>query len=655
MTGQAAVIISHALWLRRFGGDPGVVGRRVELNGAGARIVGVMDSGFRFDESPWGTAECWLPMVESRMMIQRRFRQFMAVGRLNPDVGLDAAQAELSAIAAALAKEHPKEDGGWGVHVEPLQDSLVGDTRPTMLILFGGVACVLLIACANIANLLFVRAAGRTREVLIRMAIGAGRSRLVRQWLTESTLLALAGGLAGFAVAIWAVPALLELAPLGLPWVDRIAVDARVFAFCAGLSLLTGFICGVAPALGIRGMAAASLRSAGATAAPSGRRWLRPSLVAGQVGIAIVLLVGAGLLGRTLLAVHGLDLGFNPRNVLTFVVDLRGGGYQSLDAARAFGRDLTGRLQAMPAVQAAGVGGVPLQGIIGNSFLVEGRDNEVSAKMNVASAGYFPGLGLRLRSGRFFTDQDDERGQRVAIVDRGFAREAWGGEEVIGRRLRASATTPWMTVVGVVDDMRSSKLEASPPPMVFLPYRQSTIATDVSYLVRTSGDPSDAIPLVRDAVRALDPKLAVTRLATLEELIATAVAPRLFNVWLVGLFSLLALVLAAVGIYGLINETVSSRTPEIGVRVALGASRPQVVRLVVGGTLVVTATGMVGGLAAAALLTRSLESMLFGVEPVDPLTLIVMPTVFFAIAILAALVPALRATRVDPVLALRGE
>lgn len=654
ITGDAAVIISHALWLRQFGGDRNVVGRVIELNGARTRVAGVMPAAFRVDESSWGVSDCWLPQVPSRMMAQRRFRQFMAVGRLKPGVTLEHAQAELTSIAAGLAREHPKEDGGWGIRVEPLKESLVTESRSTLLILLGGVACLLLIACANIASLLLMRAAGRGREVAIRMAMGAGRSRLIRQWLTESTLLALLGGLAGFVAALWAVPAVIANVPLKLPRLDTIAVDARIVFFCAATALLTGLLCGLAPSLGLAGVTVASLRSTGVSDRAR-HRLLRPSLLGAQIGLTVVLLVGAGLMGRTLLAVYGVDLGFNPHHVLTFQLDLRGAGHNGLADVRAFNRDLTARLVSVAGIEAAGVGGVPLQGQLKNEFLVEQRQEPLAASMNIPSPGYFRGLGLRLVSGRLFNDHDDENGQPVAIVNRAFAGAAWGTSDVLGRRVRDSLDAPWMTVVGVIDDVRASSLEADPPPVVFVPTLQCRSATMSSYVVRTTGDPRDAIPLVRDAVRAMDPKVALTRVETLDERLSHAIAPRLFNAWLVGLFSLLALLLAVVGIYGLIGETVASRTAEIGIRLALGAGRLRVIRLAVGGTLGVTAAGLVVGLAAAAAATRSLGSMLFGVTPLDPLTLVAMPLIFLAVGAVAALAPARRATKVDPVVALRGE
>ncbi|MGH9370708.1 MAG: ABC transporter permease, partial [Vicinamibacterales bacterium] len=656
-TGEATAIVSHSLWRRQFGGDPRVAGRRVLLNGYPAIIVGVMHEDFRFDETPMGTADCWLPLVESRMSHLRRFRQFTIIGRLKADADVDSVQAEMTVIAQALEREYPRDNAGWGIHVMPLHESVVGGARRALLILLAGVCCVLLIACANIANLLLMRAVGRSREVAVRMALGAGRSRLVRQWLTESLVLSLLGGSLGLAVALWTVPALVASAPPDLPRINEITVDARVFAFTAAISLVTGILCGLAPAAGARaGDLNRALRTTGVASIGPRRRWLRQSLVVAQVGLAIVLLVGAGLMVRTLMAVRALDLGFDPRHVLTFGVDMRGERYRDLVAIQTFSRELITRLEALPGVEVAGVGSVPLLGAIQNGFRVEHRAEPIESRMDVPSAGYFRALGIRVLHGRAFTDADDRGHPSVVVVNRAFARLAWGSEQVVGRRLSVEQRTPtWMTVVGVVDDLRMSSLEAGTPPVVYIPYEQTRVATFNNYVVRAAGDPRGVMPLVRDAVRSLDAALALSRIATMEERVAKAVAPRTFNVQLIGLFSIVALVLAVIGIYGLISEAVATRTSEIGVRMALGARRVEILQLMLGRSLVMTGIGIVAGLAVSAAVTRYLEAMLFGLTPLDPTTFIAVPVTFGVVATFAALVPARRATTVDPVVALRCE
>ncbi|HXT68185.1 MAG TPA: ABC transporter permease [Vicinamibacterales bacterium] len=655
VTGSGSIIIGHALWQRQFGGDPGVVGRHVQLNGRDAVVTGVMPAGIWLDTTAYGVAEIWLP-VGGELLGNRRSRQFKTIGRLAPGVTIEAASAEMKTIAASIAQSYPKENANWTVEIAPLKESVTKGAQSTLWILFAGGACVLLVACANIASLLLMRAAGRSREVAIRMAIGAGRGRLVSQWLTEGMVLALAGGLGGFLLALWVVPTLVSFAPADLPRLNEISVDLRIFAFCLALSFFAGLLSGLAPALASRGVTVAALRASSALSSGPRRRWLRPVLVAVQVGISIVLLVGAGLMARSLLAASRLELGFDPERVLTFNVSTRGDRYQGLAAVRAFHNELAPALERLPGVESAAVGGIPLQTSFELDFLIDGRTEPVTASGNVPTPHYFRALGARFLAGRDFTDQDDDRSERVVIVTRAFAIQAWGDVNVLGRQLRIEyADGPRFAVIGVLNDIRTGGLEQPPRPMVFIPLRQSTVATLSSYVVRTSGPPMDVLPLVRDAVKRLDPDLAISRVATMEERMSKAISPRRFNLWLVGLFSVVALVLAGCGVYGLINEAVTSRTPEIGVRVALGATGAQVIRIVASGTILVTSIGLVLGLAGSAASARLLGSMLFGVEPLDPVTLVAVPIVFVVIAIVAAVAPARRATRVDPVIALRGE
>ena len=655
---NAEVIISHAVWERQFGSDPNVVGRVVELNGFRAVVDGVMPADVRLDESSWGIADCWLPLVESPMQMQRRFRQLPVIGRLRPGVKLEVAQAEMTAIANGLAADHPDERG-WTVRLERLQDSLVTDARTTLLILLGGVVCVLLIAGANVANLLLMRAAGRSREVAVRMAIGAGKSRLVRQWIAESTVLALAGGAAGFALAVWAVPALVANSPIKLPRMDHITVDARIFVFSVGLSLVIGVVCGLAPAAGAWHVTVASLRSSAPIGEARGQRRVRVALVVVQIGLAIVLLVGAGLMARSLMAVQGLDLGFDPHGVLTFGVNPRGDRdrFPTPDAMRVFSRDLVERLRAIPGVDAAGIGSVPLLGGLHIGYIPEGRDQPIDGPGDIPSPGYFNALRLRLRYGRLFDDGDIGGTLPVAIVNLAYARAAWNTDNVVGRRLRVDSSSQdrWITVVGVVDDVRMASLEEVAPPVVYVPYLQSTVAMSTNYVVRTSGRTDEMLRQVREVLRSLDPVLPITRVATMDERVGKLVAPREFNFWLVGVFSAIALVLAVVGVYGLMSEAVASRTAEIGVRMALGAGRLQVVRLVASRMAFVAAMGIAAGVSVAIVAVRWLGSMLFGVKPLDPVTLAIVPLIFLAAAIVATLAPARRATQVDPIVALRGE
>jgi putative ABC transport system permease protein len=653
--GPAAIILSDALWRRQFGADSQVVGRHVRLNGRDAVVSGVMPADVRFTESAWGEADCWIPLVASARLGHRRWRDLITIGRLKPGVSVAAAKAEMNVVARSLQRAHPEDDGRWTVRVEPLKDSMTAGVRPTLLILLGGVGCVLLVACANVASLLVVRATGRRREVAVRVAIGAGRGRLVRQWLTESTILALAGGLGGLVFAVWAVPALTALAPTSLPRLAEIAVDERTLLFSLGVSLVTGVVCSAAPAIGLGQLSSASLRSS-ATIGRAPRRWLRPVLVTLQVGLAVVLLVGAGLMARSLVAVRTLDLGFDPHHVLIFDVSLvRNERYRTLDATRDFTRTLMTRLATMPGVVAVGTGIVPLLGAPSDNFQVEGRTGEIDAGLDVPSPGYFRVLGFRLRSGRFFTDADDRQSDPVAIVNRRFARAAWGSGDALGRRLRVSVRNTWATVVGVVDDTRRSSLEAAPPPIVYLPTLQTTVLDSNTFVVRTSGPPMDVLPALRDLVRQIDPTVPLTRVETMDERVAKFVVTREFNLWLIGLFSLLAFVLALVGLYGLLSELVTERTPEIGLRMALGANGLRIVWLVAGGSVLVTTAGVAMGVAGAVVVTRLLGSMIFGVAPLDPVTLVAVPVTLLVSSAIAATAPTRRAAKVDPLSALRRE
>ena len=437
----AAIILSDQLWRRQFGADRQIVGRHVRLNSLDAIVAGVMPADFQFADTPTGKADCWIPLVESQLRGKRRYRQLIVIGRLKPGVSIGATRAEMNAVALALQTAHPKELGERTVRVEPLKESMTEGVRPTLLILLGGVGCVLLVACANVASLFVVRAADRRREVAVRVALGAGRGRLVRQWLTESTVLALAGGIGGLLVAVWAVPAVTAVAPQTLPRLEEIAVDHRTLLFTLALSLTTGVVCGVAPLIGLEQRRTDVLRSF----APIGRgdrRWLKSALITVQVALAVVLLVGSGLMARSLVAVHSLDLGFDPRNVLTFGVYLqRSPRYNGSAATREFARDLRARLSALPDVVAAGNGAIPLRGAQSDSFEVDGRPDRLEAALNVVSPAYFQALGVRLHRGRDFTDADDKAGDPVVIVNRAFAHAAWGTSDVLGRRQWASSAT----------------------------------------------------------------------------------------------------------------------------------------------------------------------------------------------------------------------
>lgn len=649
-TGTADVILSHALWLRQFGGDPNVVGRTITLNEQRAVVAGVMPAAFRFDESKWGAADCWIPLTTAPPST-RRYRTFLAIARLRPQVSLDAAQSEMTSVAAGLAQAYPA-DAGWTVRVEPLKDTLVSsDVRLTLLILLGGAGCLLLIAGANVTNLMLMRTTGRAREVAVRIAIGAGRTRLIRQWVTESTVLALAGGVGGFVVASWAAPVLAAHAPLKLPHIHVVAADARIFAFSMILSLVVGLSCGLAPAFASLNTSLAALRSSAALGGSRGQQWLRVSLVMAQVGIAVVLLVGGGLLGRTLLAVRSVDLGFNPSGVLTFGAFPR---YEQVSSIQAFHRAVLLRIEAIAGVEAAGIG--TLTPVMGENVALDGQEKRLAVGIDAPTPGYFAALGIRLRKGRLLDDHDRSNAPPVALVNNALARRAWGTVDVMGRQLRLDMPDmPWMTVVGVVDDVRITNLEAAAPPILYIPYEQNALVAAGTFVVRTAGDPHQLLGPAKAAVRSVDPNVAVARPATLDERLAKLVAARVFNFWFVGAFSAMALLLAAIGVYGMIGEVVASRTREIAVRVALGADQWRVLRPILLRMMAVTMSGIAIGLSVTAMTVHWLRTLLFGVRPFDPLTLVVVPLVFFAAALIATAGPARRVTRIDPMVALKHD
>ena len=651
----ATVIISHALWHRQFAGDPQVPGRSIRLNGKPAIVVGVMDEQFSFDETPVGRADVWVPLVPRAMAGSRRFRQFVVVGRLAPGVDLARARAEMTTIASTLERAHPRDNAGWGTEVTSLHDSIVGDARRALLVLLGAVAFVLLIACANIANLVLMRAVGRAREVSVRVALGAGRVRLVRGWLAEALVLCVAGSALGLTLAYWLVSVAVVVAPENMSRMDEITIDGRVLAFTALLTVLMTIVCGLTPAItGVAGMAA--LRSSIGTTEAMSKRRLRQTLVLAEVALTIVLLVGAGLMVRTLIALRTIDLGFEPDNVMTFGVDLRSERYRRLTAVRTFGRDLVARLDALPGVEAAGVGGVPLLATMTAGFRPDVGNEAIESQLDVPTEGYFRALGIRMVHGRALKDSDRTGSPLVAVVNQRFARLAWGTDDVIGRRLRFNQSkADWMTVVGIAADIRMTGLEVEPPPVVYVPYEQSTIATFNNYVVRTSGDPRQQIRAVREVVRELDASLAVSRLATMEERLSRELASRAFNLWLSVAFAAVAFALAIVGVYGLISDSVARRTKELGVRIALGAERRQVLASVLGQALSLTSAGILIGLASAAAASRYLHGMVFGIDPLDATTFTLVAITFLAVSAFAAWLPARRATRIDPVAALRTD
>ena len=658
------VVLSHGLWRRRFGASPNVLGQTLEIDGVSSQVIGVMPERFRSGkETPIWEPHTLFPDWEAQKA-QRGTGSWQVVGRLKPQVSLAQAQVEMSAIAQRLEQAFPVANKGLGVNLVPLQLHYTGsNVRLALWMLFGAVALVLLIACTNVANLMLARGITREREMAIRIALGAGRIRLMRQMLTESALLSLLGGAVGLLIASWGIRAILSFSPPNIRNLDSVTIDTRVLAFTTVVALLTSLLFGLAPALKISqaqpGAALKEGRSAGGGV--SGRR-LRSLLLITEFSLTVLLLAGAGLLLRSFSKLQAVDPGFDPARVLHMQLTPARNG--TADQWRFFYQQVSERIAALLGVEAAGLteeifrSGNP-DGLI----TIEGGspDSSATARIpfseDVISEGFFQTLRVPLRKGRFFNAQDNQAAVRVTIINETMARRFWPGEDALGKRFKlgpAQSTNPWLTVVGVVGDMRRQSLERQPIAQIFQPYLQSS-ARRLILLIRTTGEPIHLAPVVRSEIRALDKTVLVNGIATLESQLDQRVAERRFQTWLLALFSALALLLAAVGIYGLMSYTVTQSTREFGIRMALGAQPRDLVRLVIGHGLVLSATGVVIGLVAAFALTRVLAGLLFGVTTTDPTTFLVAPLVLLLVALLACFVPARRATKVDPMVALRHE
>jgi len=650
------VVLSHGLWRRRFGASPGILGQTLEIDGVSSQVIGVMSESFL----PDGENRIWEPHTLfpdwEAQKAQRGTGSWQVVGRLKPQVSLEQAQTEMSAIAQRLEQAYPDANKGLGVNLVPIQLQFTGsNVRLALWMLFGAVVLVLLIACTNVANLMLARGIAREREMAIRMALGAGRMRLVRQLLTECSLLALLGGAVGLLMAVWGIQALKSFGPPNLPRLDGVAIDTRALAFTTIVSLLTGLLFGLAPALKISqtqpGAALKERRSA------SGGL-----LVITEFGLAVLLLAGAGLLLRSFSKLQAVDPGFDPAQALT--IQLTPARNSTADQWRVFYGQLSERVAALPGVEAVGLTSeIFISGNPDGLITVEGAAPEVAAtaripfRRDVISEGLFRTLRVPLRTGRFFNSQDNPGAVPVTIINETMARRFWPGEEALGKRFKlgpAQSDSPWLTVVGVVGDMRRQNLERQPIAQIFRPYLQSSQRRMI-LLARTTGEPTQLAPLVRNEIRALDKTVLVNGVGTLESLLARNVAQRRFQTWLLTLFSALALLLSAVGIYGLIHQSVALCTREIGTRMALGAQPRDVLRLVIGQGMSLALCGVGIGLLAAFGLTRVLTGLLFGVTATDPTTFIATPLLLLLVALLACYLPARQATKVDPLVALRHE
>jgi len=654
-------LVSDKLWRNRFGAQSRILGRRIKLDGESLAVIGVMPSGFRF---PYD-AEIWTPM--NVHLDPHNSFMLPVVGRLKLTASPEQAQAELETLARRFFLAPGEDRGDRLAKILPLKELLVRDVRASLWLFAGAVGFVLLIACVNVANLLLARAAGRTQEMALRRALGAGGWRLTRQLLVESTLVSIAGGAAGLLLTLWSVPALLALAPEGkVPRLDQVHVDARVLAFTLFVSLVTGVAFGLAPAFQATRRALRDSLSQGVRTFTRKQERLRNLLVVSEIALALILLTGAGLMLKSFRQLRAVNPGFQAADVLTISVELPDATYQSAPQMQDFHTRMLSKLSGIPGVIAAGaVNWSPLGGnLTKGDFQLEGGrklPRDYMADKLCVSPWYFRAMGIRLLRGRVFTERDAANSAAVVLVSQSVARTLWPGEDPIGKRISEEdhpKAGDWMTIVGVVDDIRQIRLADEPDPAVYFPYTQvarSFWLGNMTFAVRTQSDPRQIAGAMRRMLHDVDPDQPVSAMATMQERIDASTAEPRFQTRLMGTFSLLALVLSAVGIYGVLAYQVTERTREIGIRMALGAERRDVLGMVLRRTLILTGAGVALGTAGALAVTRVLARFLFEVKPTDPPTFAAVAALLAFVAVLAGLIPARRASGVDPLEALRYE
>ena len=660
---EHVAVISRALWERSFGKDAAIIGAPVTLSGMSFTIIGVIGSGLQHVGGDYhslphgGNVDVWWPLTMDPKVRTSHFLN--AIARLKPGITREQAEARMNVIAQQLEEQHP-EDKDWRISIVSLRDEIVGGAQTMLLILFGAAGFVLLIACVNIANLLLATATARQKEIAVRTALGAGRLRLIRQMLTESLLIAVGGGMAGLLVARWGIEALVALGPKQIPRLHMLSLDWRTFAFALTASLLTGALFGLAPALQISSVNLNESLKEGGRGSSGGSRHnrLRGLLVIAEVSLAFVLLIGAGLLMRTFFYLQNVDPGFNPERVLTATLDLPRARYSTGRKASAFYRELIGRMAALPGVQgAAATSDLPWTGYDENtSFGIEGRqfsdDEDPSAQYHFATPDYFRTLGIPLLEGRFFSEADDADAPRVIVINKSMADRYWPDADAVGKRVRLWGET--RMIAGIVGDLKDSPGELRAKPGFFFPVNQQA-QSGLVLVVRTERDPISLLAAMRSEIAALDKELPLSDARTLEQIASAAVARTRFTMLLLSVFAGVALLLAAVGIYGVVSYSVTQRTHEIGIRVALGAQRRDVIGLVARQGMTLVVAGMGAGLAAALVLTRLMSSLLFGVSAGDPITFAGIAVLLMGVALGACFVPARRAMKMDPMVALRHE
>jgi len=659
---ESVVIISHGLWRRRFGADPSLVGKKISLNGESRVVIGVMPAGFKFPII--AGADIWRPIQPSfGPGCQRGCITVRVMARLKPGVTEAQARAELNSIAARIEQQFPDTNMKVGATLVPLREFLVGPVKTQMQALLVAVGFVLLIACANVANLLLARSATREKEIAIRASLGAGRWRIARQLLSESLLLAVIGGAMGLLLAYWLVDLLVSFSPQGTPRLDEIGIDRRVLGYTMAITILTGLLFGAAPVWQLFKVDLnQSLRDGGKglQVARSGRRALS-ALVVAETALALTLLVGAGLLIRSFIRLQRVDPGFNPRNLLAAVVTLPQADYPERNQIAPFYSQLLERVRTLPGVQsAAAVSSLPLAGADSDAdFVIEGRpapqpDQRPVAWYSSVSSDYFRTMGMRLIAGREFTERDNENSPKVVIISQATARRHFPNEDPIGKRIGNGRPDGWREIVGITADVKHFGLTQDARASMFFPDRQRP-SRQMFIVARTAADPLSLGPALRGAVAAMDKNLAVSNISAMEEVTSQSIGQERFTLLLLGLFSALALSLAAAGIYGVMSYAVAQRTHEIGVRVALGAQTRDVLKLVVTQGMALVLAGVGIGLASSLALTGFIRGLLFGVSATDPMTFVAISILLSVVALLACYMPARRATKVDPMVALRRE
>ena len=661
---QTVAIISHGLWKRRFGSDPAIVGKQVQMSARPLTIIGVMPPGFEYPEQ----TQVWVPTAVNLRDEPRDNRVWSAIARLNTGIDLKQAQTRLSAINAQLAKQFHETNKGWDVFISTLQERLVREVKPSLLALLGAVGFVLLIACANVANLLLARSAARQKEMAIRAAMGASRSRVLRQMLTESILLSAIGGVAGLFLSIWLTDVLMSMLPEGAPRLEQVGIDYRVLTFALGVSALTGILFGIVPALQASKLDVTSALKEGGRSGEGHRRTsARSLLLIGEVALSLMLLVGAGLLIKSFLRLQEVRPGFNAHNVLIANLALQGPKYKDDQPCVEFFRQLIERLEAVPGVQAAGGSvNLPLNAsgyAIGRGFIPEGRpltvDEAKDAMFSTITGDYFRALQIPLLSGRTFEPRDNAEGPKVVIINETTAKRHFGSPTAaIGKRLsiwagfRGHDEKAMHEIVGVVGDTKTGSLTGEGGMQIYVPHAQDSQWNFMGLVIRTAGDPAAFAATLRHEVQALDKDQPVYNVRTMDDVVINSLGTRRVSMQLFAVFACAALLLAAIGIYGVMAYSVTQRTQEIGIRMALGAQKSDILRLVVRQGMTVTLIGVIAGLAGAFALTRVIANLLFGVGASDPVTFVVIPLLLIFVSLIACYLPARRAARLNPTAAL---